>query len=287
MIEQKILQRQLQALGCPGASLSLIREKDGVGVYRAASGGRRMVLKYFEKEEYRREIDGYRLLAALGVPTPKVYAATKEAFLLEDIDASETLRLAREEDVQDPTVLRAVARWYRMLHEKGCGLSQAQRGTLYCEYDALTPEALRQAALRSGTEDAPCWTALCRALPKLHRLLADRGTTLVYNDFHHSNLIVARAGGAAMMYDYNFLGLGLAASDIANVCYGLAPAAAAAFREAYGPIDPAQEALARALEGPVALALAGKRAVWPRGADAILAQAQDGTLEARLRALEE
>ncbi len=285
-MEETWLPAQLAALGCPDAKCVRIRAKDGVHVYRVADGPRRFVLKYFSQPQYRREIAYYRLLQSLGVPTPAVAAATEEALLLEDIEASPTLRLAKGLDMRDPAVLRAVGGWYRLLHEKGRGLPPAQCQGLYCEYDALTEEALDTAALRSGTQDAPCWQALRRAVPLLQERLAAAQLTLTYNDFHFSNLIVAKDLSTAMMYDYNFLGRGLAASDTANVCCGMSPICRAAFKETCGPADPAEEALARALEGPVALALAGKRSVWPTWANALLRQALKGTLEARVRALE-
>lgn len=272
-------------MGCPGAGCTLIRAKDGVHVYRVADGSRRLVLKYFSQPQYRREIACYRLLATLGVPTPAVIAFTQEALLMEDVTASPTLRLANEQDVQDPAVLRAVGGWYRLLHEKGRGLPPQQRQGLYCEYDALTEEALDTAAQRSGTQDALCWQALRRAVPLLQERLAAAELTLTYNDFHFSNLIVAKDGSAALMYDYNLMGLGLAASDTANVCYSLSPVCRAAFKETCGSADPAEEALARALEGPVALALAGKRPTWPTWAGGLLQQALNGTLEARVQAL--
>lgn len=284
-MEATWLPAQLTALGCPDAKCVRIRAKDGVHVYRVADGPRRWVLKYFENPEYRREIAYYRLLASLGVPTLTVAAATEDALLLEDVEASPTLRLGKGQDMRDPAVLRAVGHWYRLLHEKGRGLPPQQCQGLYCEYNALTEEALDTAALRSGTQDAPCWQALRRAVPLLQERLAAAQLTLTYNDFHFSNLVVARDRSTALMYDYNLLGLGLAASDTANVCYSMSPVCRAAFKETCGPADPAEEALALALEGPVALALAGKRAMWPAWANGLLQQALKGTLEARLRAL--
>ena len=50
-------------------SIDLIREKDGIFVYRIFVNNQHYVLKCIEKIEYRREIDNYVILQSLGIKT--------------------------------------------------------------------------------------------------------------------------------------------------------------------------------------------------------------------------
>ena len=76
------------------------------------------VLKTFDKAEFAREIENYRLLGELGVPTLRIYGVTETALLMEDIRESRW-RLGREEDLRDPEVARLLAGWYRRCTGRG------------------------------------------------------------------------------------------------------------------------------------------------------------------------
>ena len=46
-----------------------IRNKDGVYMYRVFSGDNSYILKYFENQSFKREIENYRILNSLAIPT--------------------------------------------------------------------------------------------------------------------------------------------------------------------------------------------------------------------------
>jgi len=83
-----LAENELERMGIQPISLSLIRNKDGVAVWRVATGNTSYVMKCFDNAEYRREIENYQTLISLGVPTLKVIAHTNCSILLEDIEQS-------------------------------------------------------------------------------------------------------------------------------------------------------------------------------------------------------
>ena len=97
-------------------------------------------------------------------------------------------------------------------------------------------------------------------------MLGNARKTLTYNDFYYTNMVVARDGSAAFMFDYNLLGKGMVVSDLRNVTYSLSPAAKDAFLAAYGPFDPLEEMLDDVVSPVVTLWLACQRQSFPNWA---------------------
>lgn len=150
------MRAELQAMGVAG-DIKLLREKDGIGVARVASGAHLYVIKYFQKEEYRREIANYRLLSALGVPTVRVVATTDAALLLEDIAAGNGYRLGAQRDMDDPKVAKAVAAWYKRLHLAGRAYVRKCGAALYDESDCFTRANIAHIKEKIGAPYAPGW----------------------------------------------------------------------------------------------------------------------------------
>lgn len=239
--ERKQLENQLSALSLSWeeGGIELIRSKDGVHLCRVRSQGGSLVLKYLEKPEYRREIQLYRLLDSLAVPTIPIVAATQEAILLEDLEQSPVLRLAVAEDMADAKVAAALAVWYGKLHRAGKRYLQenpSAAGGFYRETDCLTAENLARIREKTRTEGHPVWKLAETFLPRLLQMLEQTEETLVYNDFYYTNMAVSRDRSSALLFDYNFLGAGLACADLQNVTSALSPAAGKVFLQAYGQI---------------------------------------------------
>ena len=93
------LHQELEKLNITWQNVTVLQDKDGVTVARVASGGESYVLKCFQNADYLREIQNYRILSSLGVPTIGVIASTDAALLLEDIDRSPIYRLGLAEDL--------------------------------------------------------------------------------------------------------------------------------------------------------------------------------------------
>lgn len=282
----------LNGLGIEPAEVTqvcLIHEKRADRLYRVNCAGRRVVIKWFADPAESIEIRAYSLLEALGVPTLPVHGRTENALVLQDLAAGPTWRLAAEADCRRADVGRAVAAWYRALHQAGRKLLAdplAVPDFLRREDDALDPAAVLDIGERLGLSGSPVWRLCAEHIEALKRAIRARPATLTYNDFHWSNLALARAAAGlleAVVFDYHLLGIGMAYSDCRNVLGCLGGPAASAFKDAYGPFD-RTEAL---LDGPVAVLAALSEAVCrpklPGWAGPLVRQATSGELERGLR----
>ena len=215
-------------------SLSLIRDKDGVSVWRVTAANGSYVMKCFDKPEYRREITNYQLLNSLGVPTLKAIAHTDCSIVIEDIESSD-YRLGTQEDMNDPNIAEKIAVWYKTLHENG--RDYVNTHDFIDEYDRLTLDNLKFIQERTGTSGSQLWQLIEKHFEEIRSTVMNLPRTLVYTDFYYTNLAVARDGSNALMFDYNFLYKSYVYSDIRNVCWSLGEEAKAAFLSAYGEYD--------------------------------------------------
>lgn len=231
---QHLAESELQRMGISFSSLSLIRNKDGVSVWRLATVDDSYVMKCFDKPEYRREITNYKLLKSLGVPTLRIIAHTDCSLVIEDIERSE-YRLGTVDDMNDPKTARLIAMWYKTLHQKG--REYLETHDFIDEYDKLTIENLKLVQERTGTSDARVWQVIEDNFEQIRSVVMSLPRTLAYTDFHYTNLAVARDGLSALVFDYNFFYKSYVYSDIRNVCWGFSEEAKAAFLSEYGKYD--------------------------------------------------
>ena len=258
-------------LAPPGATRHPPRERRGLS----------FVIKHFAKPENRREIENYRILQSLGIPTPRIIAQTRKTLLLEDL-ASGPYRLGVKEDMDDPAIARLVAAWYRQLHDKG--REYAQSHDLYDESDLfITPANLALIGRKTGAESLPIWPLLTEKLPRIREMALSLPRTLTYNDFHNNNLAVAKNGSRALMFDYDELGKGYVYGDIRNIGYNMGGAAKAAFLAAYGPYDESEIAVDKIAS---VLAALGHVCLWkekfPSWMEGVLGELKGWTEEALL-----
>ena len=168
------LQNELTRLGVSCDAPAIIRSQNGITVARVSNGGESCILKFFERPEFRREIEAYRLLGSLGVPTIRVLAHTDSALLLEDLSASPRWRLAEAGDMADCELAEQLAEWYVCLHARGREYVRAHGG-LYDETDAFTRENLALAREKTDTHALPIWDALERRYDDLRARLDAAG----------------------------------------------------------------------------------------------------------------
>jgi len=252
------------------------KKKEGVSTWRVTFGGQSQILKHFSKPEHRREIKNYRILQSLGIPTPRLIAQGKKTLLLEDLSVG-AYRFAKEKDMHDPAVAILVAAWYRKLH--GNGRAYAQAHDLYDECDLISPENLALIGEKTGAKDFPIWPALTEALPRIRKAALSLPRTLTYNDFHYTNLALARDGSAALVFDYDLLGKGYVYGDIRNVCSSLGEKAKAAFLAAYGPFDEGEIVIDKIAGVLVSLAAACQKEKFPSWAEGALSELRGWTAE--------
>ncbi len=265
-----IIRDELNKLGIVCETISILQDKDGVTVARIVSDEKSYVVKCFEKNEHKREIENYRCLGSLDIPTIRVIASTDSALLLEDIDRSSTYRLGIKEDMSDPEVARRIAVWYKQLHSRGYGYVYQFGESMYDEADFFTLENIACIKEKTGTRDAPAWGLLEQDYAAIDALLRRAKRTLTYNDFYYTNMVVAKDKSSALMFDYNLLGKGYAYTDVRNVLSSLSEEAGKAFLDEYGTFDQVEKVLDDVVGVVVALSLACQRDEFPWWAQALL-----------------
>lgn len=265
-----IIHDELNNLGIACDSISILQDKNGVTVARIASNEKSYVVKCFQKDEHKREMENYRLLESLGIPTILVIASTDSALLLEDIDCSPTYRLGIEEDMSDPEVARRIAVWYKLLHSRGYGYVCQSGESMYDEADFFTLENIACIKEKTRTQDAPAWKFMEQNYAAINNLLRKARRTITYNDFYYTNMVVSKDKSSALMFDYNLLGKGYAYTDVRNVLSSLSEEAGKAFLDEYGEFDPVEKALDDVVSVVVTLYLVCLRKDFPWWAQTML-----------------
>ena len=269
-MEMNIIQDELNKLGITYDNISVLQDKDGVTVARIVNGENSYVVKHFQKGEYKREIDNYRLLTALRIPSIRVIDSTDTVLLLEDIDRNPSFRLGVQEDMSDPEIARRIAAWYKRLHSQGYDYVRQHGASMYDESDFFTMENIACIKERTGTQDAFAWALLEQTFHSICGMLCNAKRTLTYNDFYYTNMIVAKDKSSALMFDYNLLGKGYAYTDLRNVMSSLSEEAGKAFLAEYGEFDPAEKVLDDVVSVVVTLYLACQRDTFPGWAQGLL-----------------
>jgi hypothetical protein len=280
---QHLAESELQCMGISFTSLTLIRNKDGVSVWRVTTADDSYVMKCFDKPEYRRGIANYRILSSLNIPTLKVIAETGHSLLIEDIENS-VYWLGTAEDINNSETAKMIARWYKTLHENG--REYASTHSLYDECGNLTLENLKTIQEKTGTDTLSVWRLIEEHFTQIHTAAISLPRTLTYNDFHYTNLAVARDGSAAFVFDYNMLGKGYVYSDIRNVCGHLgSEEARAAFLSEYGDYDKKEIAVDDVVNLLFGLHIACGRENFPDWGQKLLDMVKDGRLQSAVERL--
>ena len=259
-------------------SIQLIREKDGIYVYRIFINNQHYVLKCIKKEEYRREINNYLILQSLGIKTIKLIGYTNASLLMEDITYSNKYRLGIIEDLDNVQIITNLAHWYRQLHTLGIDYVDKHGSKMYMESDYFTLENIELVRKGTKTEDNIVWDLIKKNFNDLLELINKSIKTLNYNDFYYTNLIVAKDYSEAFMFDYNLLGKGYISSDLKNVTVKLNDHLKQIFLDTYGDYNH-QEMLMNEIVGTVvALYFACIRPLFPEWGYEVLDDVTSGKL---------
>jgi predicted N-acetyltransferase YhbS len=271
---------QLAQMGVRIPIVNKIREKAGIAVYRVESETEHYVLKVFENPEDRREIENYKILASLCIPTLPMLKHTDCALLLPDVESSREYRLGREGDLSDIQVASALAKWYKELHGKGREYICQTIPALYDETDKITISNLDMVAHKTNTIDNALWPVIRQRFDEIRRRISALPRTLTYNDFYWTNLVISKDQSSAMMLDFNLLGKGYGYSDLHNVTSSLSPEAAAVFWREYGEdFGGEEEKAAHGFLSPlVGLVVACERKTFPRWAEPALEELKGGVI---------
>lgn len=231
------IKQELKKLNIPYSAINLIQNKDGVIVVRVQSDEKSYIIKYFQNEDFKREIKNYQLLNALNIPTVKVFGFTDSAILMEDISQSDIFRLATKEDLDDVVIASKIAEWYKLLHTGSKDFVLEHSTELYDETDFITRENIGFIKEKTTTQNLPVWKLIDDNFDIIVSKIKSLPRVLTYNDFYYTNLVVAKDKSSAFMFDYNLLDKGYVYSDIRNVCSSLGEDAKKAFLKTYGEFD--------------------------------------------------
>jgi hypothetical protein len=198
--------------------------------------------------------------------------------VIEDIERS-IYRLATMEDINDPNIAAKIALWYKTLHQNG--REYANTHDFIDQSDALTLENMKLVQEKTNTGNMKVWRFIEEHFEEIRSAVMKLPCTLVYTDFHYSNLAVARDGSSALVFDYNFFFKSYVYSDIRNVCGNFYNAdAKAAFLSAYGVFDEHEVVVDDVASVLSALIIACSRKVFPDWAKGLLERVKDGRLYA-------
>lgn len=274
-IKQEI-KHELQKLNITYSNIAVIQNKDGVIVGRVQTDNAPYIIKYFQKNEYKREITNYQILESLNIPTIKVIGFTDSAILMEDISQSDTFRLATKDDLNDVFIISKIAEWYKLLHTNSKDYVEKYGAELYDETDFITKENIEFIKEKTGTHNLPVWKLIDDNFDIIISKIKNLPRLLTYNDFYYTNLIVAKDKSSAFMFDYNLLGKGYVYSDIRNVCSSLNDTAKGVFLEAYGIFDESEIIVDDVASVIVTLYHACQRKTFPTWAVYSLAELKTG-----------
>ncbi|MBQ3086381.1 MAG: hypothetical protein IJC45_03525 [Clostridia bacterium] len=270
MFEKLKIKKELQKLNTPYSTIDLIQNKDGVIVARVQNVTTSYIIKYFQNDDYKREIKNYQLLKALNIPTVTVFGFTDSGILMEDVSQSDIFRLAIKEDLDDVTIASKIAKWYKLLHTRSKDFAEGNITELYDETDFITRDNIEFIKEKTGTQSLPVWKIIDDNFDVIVSKIRSLPRVLTYNDFYYTNLIVAKDKTSAFMFDYNLLGKGYVYSDIRNVCSSLGENAKNAFLEAYGEFDKKEIIVDDVASVLVTLYHACQRKTFPCWADSAL-----------------
>ena len=279
MIERVKIIQELKQLNIPYSKFDLIQNKDGIVVARFQSDEKSYIIKYFQNEDFKREIRNYQLLNTLNIPTVKVFGFTHSAILMEDISRSDIFRLATKEDLDDVAIASKIAEWYKFLHTSSENLVKENTAELYDETDFITRENIEFIKEKTGTQNLPVWKLINDNFDIIVSKIRSLPRVLTYNDFYYTNLIVAKDKTSAFMFDYNLLGKGYVYSDIRNVCSSLGEKAKKAFLETYGEFDKSETIVDDVASVLITLYHACQRKTFPCWAESALVEIKNKLLD--------
>ena len=198
-------------------SFTFIREKFGISVFRIIHNEKSYVGKYFNNTQIRgrKEIKYYSLLESIGVPTIKMVAHTDCLILMEDLEKDSNYRHGKESDLTDPTIVRNIAKWFKLLHTNSRSYSRLDElGYFSYSKRELTTENITNVMEKSNYDDNELWNLLFNNLELLTKTFYRLCNTIIYTDFYWDNLAVALDNSSAVMFDYNCMNRGYAYADI-------------------------------------------------------------------------
>lgn len=272
---------ELQQLGIKLANMDLIREKDGISIYRVFINDKAFILKIIDNPKYLKEIMLYKLFEKIGLNTIQTYAMTDHCILMEDISTSKFLRLGKETDMTNPKIMYALAEWYKKLHTEGVELVKCL--TNDSSFTNLTLELFNESNIKQlsrflNLDDNRFFESMLSHLINLRNKILSFNETLCYQDFHYENLVVSKDESIAFMFDYNMINIGYVESDLNNALWFSDEKSRCAFLENYGYVTESKIKLFYLIDIVVTLIEAMNNDVKAKYIDDIIGLIKDGSM---------
>ena len=272
------LKSELKKMGIEAEDFENLQSKDGIYVYRICLGGKTAVIKYFEKDEYKREILCYDKLRNSNIDTIPILNQTDRCIVMEDMDSSEKYRLGIKDGLHDEEVIKSLAKWYKDFHS--VKLTDWEKENFYCEAKLITMENIEK--IKQFNSDNECFKLLEIYGDKLFNQYKNYQICLNYNDFYYTNFIVAKDKTSAFMFDYNLLGIGYRYSDIRNVCSALSDEMKEVFLREYGGFDVKEKVTDEWMSPLIDLIYASQRDSFPDWAEESLEKLRNGSISSTM-----
>lgn len=276
----QLLKKELEKTGIEANGFEDLQSKDGIYVYRIRLKDKTAVIKYFEKEEYKREILSYKKLQDSNIDTIPILYQTGNCIIMEDMNSSGKYRLGIKEDLYDEEVIKALGKWYKRFHS--IKLTENEKNNFYSEAKLLTDENINR--IRKYDSGNECFKFLDLHKEDLLNQYKRYSLCLNYNDFYFTNFIVARDKSTAFMFDYNLLGVGYRYNDIRNVCSALNEEMKEVFLREYGEFDSNEKITDEWMCPLIGLVSASQRDSFPNWAIEPLESLKDGSILKAMKA---
>ncbi len=278
----ELIHNELKKYKIIGSKIEIITNKAGVIVTRVKEKNNTYILKYFENNDDKREIQYYKLFNELGIKTIKLIAKTNDSILLEDIELSKEYRLSKKEDLESKKVIISLAKYYKNLHSKGRDyLKKNKEVSFYSEINSITNENINILKDKTKYLKEEFYKNLKQLILKIEPYYKNN-KLITYNDFHYVNLIVSKDLKEVFMFDYNLVGEGLRYFDLSNVLCSLNENMKEVFIKEYGEYSYLEYEINSVLSHIIALTQAFKREVFPKWAEESLDELLSDRLEKKL-----
>ncbi len=269
--------------------VEVLRQRKGHTVYRISAKSGSFVLKCFQSQVTAKEIQVYRLLQEHGVPTLPCHGIADNAILLEDLDFSKVWHRAYGSEMGLSSTGKAVADWYRTLHDVGfkvVGRFEGISEYLQSWIDIINESVLEEIGMALDVVSMRGWELALANCEKLKQKYRSFPQTFNYNDFAEENLALSEIRGSkqqAIVYDYDQFSVGTVYSDWRNVTYSLQGRAREAFIATYGEVSESEYRIDDVLSILHGLIVAVERDKFPEWALPLHNSIGNGELEQKIQ----
>ena len=286
--QPEFLKSILSGLILQDHSAVLLHKQVSKEIYRINNETGQFILVCYPKESQPKEIKVYKLLQKYDVPTIPSFGMTDSEIIFEDLEHSDTWRLANNADMKLVNSGIAVARWYQRLHTVGyklIGNSQENLDFLDGWIEIICSESLARTGSVLKVSNYKGWKLAIDWIDILKGIYKNFPQTFNHNDFVTENLALSCTRlnrFRAVVFDYDQFSIGTVYSDWRNVVYSLQDDAREFFIDTYGPVRRIEGRIDDVFNILFGLIVAAEREKFPHWAQSLRESVKNGTLEMKI-----